>query len=507
MNITKAIENIGTKTEIKRVCNAYVVDFRNLDDDELREALNKTSPQYYFADNVNKTLNQLLFKADRDTRILVPLFLKQVLLEKDDFMCPEKQTNSEIVKYQQSIVDQANEDLFGKTSPRKKNFEIFNYLLEAAWEYDDSISLEEKNLIEKVRRNLKITEKEYRILEARLGKYPKQSNRLHSVEEIEEVRRRLQHEGIVFPVRDNGNTSFDLLPEEVAKTVRNYFGIEMKTYGYRKLLDMKFVRSKKYFTEILKKRDVDIDGCSTLDDLMEKCVERVNPREILGGFSSRDGVSVGNLKKWCQELKINVSGTKDEIIDRIVNFYDNLRFRTEEADDERKVWYEQYAEFAGRKLTALRSQQLISKDIEVERRFEEATNYLFEKKLQHKPLTQVGTSRADGTLSYEDQFILWDNKSKETEVNLKDHLRQFDGYIASSEKPVACFLVIGPSFTKESASLAMQYKVDNQVTIALITAEELKDIAEKWSVKNQGPFPLGYFNQVGRFNPEMVQIG
>jgi hypothetical protein len=358
MNIIKAIDNIGTVTDLKRVSSAYVIDYRNLTDEELREALKKTSPQYYFEDNINKTLSDLLYKADRDTRTLVPLFLQNVLIDKDNFMSPQRETDTEVIKYQQSIVDKANEDLFSKTSSRKKSFEMFNYLLECAWEYNDSISPEEKNLIEKVRTKLKITQKEYRVLEAKLGKYPKPANQLHNLKELEDLRRTLQTRGLLFPVRDNDNTTYDVIPDEIAHVIRKFFKIELKSFGYRKLLDVKYVRSKKYLTTILKKCEINTDDCDTLSDLQETCIEQVNPSTVLGGLSPRDGIPVEDLKKWCAELDINVSGTKEEIVKRIVDFYDNLHTRTEQTEDERKVWYKYYQDFASRNLSVLRSQQL-----------------------------------------------------------------------------------------------------------------------------------------------------
>jgi len=90
-------------------------------------------------------------------------------------------------------------------------------------------------------------------------------------------------------------------------------------------------------------------------------------------------------------------------------------------------------------------------------------------------------------------------------VNLKDHIKQFDSYIRDSDKPVAGFVVFGPEFTPESSLLAMQYQVENGTMISMITALELKELAEKWSSKNEGSaFPLGYLLQSGRFNPQLV---
>ncbi len=197
-----------------------------------------------------------------------------------------------------------------------------------------------------------------------------------------------------------------------------------------------------------------------------------------------------------------------ELIARIIGYYDNILEKGETAGDDREIWYVHYEAFAARDLRFLRDQQLIQKDLECETKFEGATNFLFEKMLFHTPLKLVGTAHADGALSYQDKVILWDNKSKETPVNLKDHIRQFDSYIKGSERTVAGFLVIGPDFTKESSSLAMQYKVKNDTTISLITANELKDIAKQWCAnkadKQEDPFPLGYLIQPGRIDKTLI---
>lgn len=239
-------------------------------------------------------------------------------------------------------------------------------------------------------------------------------------------------------------------------------------------------------------------------------MEHLKPSIVLGGLSPKDGLSMGDLSKWCEDLKLQTSGLKGEKIARIISFYDNLHEKDDTNGDEREVWYTVFEEFGCRNLQFLRSQQLINKDLEVERNFESATNYLFEKKLGHKPLKLIGTAHADGALSHGDALIYWDNKSKESDVSLKDHIKQFDGYIRNAEKPLTCFMVIAPGFTEDSQTLAMQYKVQNGTAIVLITAGELKKIADKWAAQQtsskETSFPLGYFEQTGRFNPALVPL-
>lgn len=76
MKIDKAAENISTITELKRIASPYVIDYRGLNDDEIREALKKTAPQYYYQKNVESAVQDILLNADRNVRLIAPLYLK-----------------------------------------------------------------------------------------------------------------------------------------------------------------------------------------------------------------------------------------------------------------------------------------------------------------------------------------------------------------------------------------------------------------------------------------------
>ena len=509
MNIAKTVANIPTLHELKRIASAYVIDFRNLSEDALRSALIKTGPQYYFDANVRQAIDNCLLHTDRDIRTLTPIFVKHILLQKDDFMGARNAVNDEILTWEQAIIDRSNEDLIQQGGAKGRYLELFQFVLEVAWERGDDITPSEKNLIEKIRRRFRITESEYRIIEAQLGKFPKRGNQLHTYTEIERVRRFLQSSGIFFCIRDRGGSNFDVIPGEVAGAVRKILRLEIRNYGYREMLKHKQVKSKDYLLNILRKCEIEVERAPTLKSLQAKVLAQIPPSKLLGGLSPHDGLGLRALKNWCSELGVKSSGKKQQLITRLIDFYDGLLTRDEVAADEREIWYQHYAQFAERNLQFLREQQLIEKDIETERKFEDATNFLFEKKLKHKPLKLVGTAHADGALSYQDKLIFWDNKSKEKEVDLNDHLRQFDKYICNSDKEVAALLVIGPSFTDESSVLAMQYLVENGTTIALITAAELKSLAEQWEGRKSigdAPFPLGYLVQPGRFNRNLVPV-
>jgi len=504
MKIKNCVANISTLTELKRISSPYVIDYRGLTEEEIKDALVKTGPQYYYDENVRKAIDSVVYHADRNVRIIGPYFLREVLLQKDGLICSRKETDEDIIKWEQAIVDRSNEDLLQKSDERSQELEMMQFVVTTAWDKDDDLSVDEKNLIEKIRERLKVTQTELQIIEAKLGKFPKQSNTLHTHQEIEDVRRLLQQNGLLFAVRDDA-VDYDVIPEEIAVAIRKVMNLEIRNYGYSELLKYKAVKSKSYIKDSLTKVGIKTEKYASLDTLNQTAIEQLSPRTLLGGISPRDGLQMADLSKWCGELDLNVSGTKTDLIERVIEFYDALHERDEEPGDERAVYYNYFVELACRARDVLRSQQLIEKDIEMERRFEDVTNYIFEKFLGHKPLKLVGTNHADGALSYKDKIILWDNKSKESMVNLKDHIKQFDSYIRDSDKPVAGFVVFGPEFTPESSLLAMQYQVENGTMISMITALELKELAEKWSSKNEGSaFPLGYLLQSGRFNPQLV---
>ncbi len=173
--------------------------------------------------------------------------------------------------------------------------------------------------------------------------------------------------------------------------------------------------------------------------------------------------------------------------------------------DERARWYDFYEELAFRKHDLLRSQHVIEKDLEIEAQFEAATRYLFAEKLNHSPLQQRGSNHPDGLLSLQSNYLMWDNKSKETPGNLRDHVPQFDAYMAKSDKPVPVFLVIGPDFTEDSETEALRYHAQHMDrNIVLIAAQDLRRLAEEWSSpKNRNreeSFPLGLLAATGRFD-------
>lgn len=511
MKFDDAVGAISRFHELRRIAGAHVVDHRRLDTDQLREALVKVKPQYLHRETVLSNLEQALFKEeDTQLRVLSRLILVDVLLNQFGFELPFNETEEAVIAFEQMVVDRSNEieltDLgcASSTSTRFHNLKLYEFVLDVAWQNNDDKSPDEVNLLRKLRGRLAITESDHQLIEAKLGKYPKLGNSLHSRDEIDEARKYLQGLGLLFAIRREDDVDVDLIPEELAETIRLLVDRQMRTEAYRLMMSESSVRRKSHLQTVLEKNGVEYgryDNMATLTELVINYVPAANAVSR----SPRYGLTKQQLSSWCRKLGESSSGTNDEMVQRIVRHFDRRRPAVETGDDARETWYDFYAELASREYATLRSQEVISKDLEIETKFEQATKFLFSEKLNHAPLKQPGSNHPDGLLSLGSYYLMWDNKSKETPVNLRDHIRQFDSYMDNAEKPVPIFLVIGPEFTEDSAYETTRYRAEHfDRAITLITATELKDLAEEWAStdnkRREEPFPLGLLGVNGRFS-------
>ncbi len=512
MDFIKFVNQIPNTVIAKRIASAYVADYRRLSLDEIKDFLLKTAGQYTSFENISQRLNELKLDQNRAVRIIAPILIRDYLLNQDDFISSYKDTETAILNYEKTIIDESNNFDISKIS---RDFALFKHMLDTAWTYNNDISVDEKNLIEALRKYLNISTEEQHMLEAKSSRFPTEGNILHTLDDIDETRKTLQTKGLLVSIKNSDGVLCDMIPEDIAMQIRNYYHIEIRSYGYEKLVDYVIKKTKKqYLIDIVTKAGqhtktaaIEVSNNPTVAELKSVILKSIQPSNLLGGYSLRDGLDVSMLSAWCGDLGLTVSGNKNILISRILEYYDNLRKIEIKTEDEREKLLNVYHQLASRDLKYLRANNIIEKDLQCEHLFEDATNYIFEKMLLNKPLTLTGTEHPDGKLSFKDKYIMWDNKSKESAVNLKDHIQQFDGYIRTSDKEVAVFMVIAPEFTDKSVQECVDYALNNDTQILLITAAELKTVAELWNKKHQGEtFNLGYFKQNGRFDIRLLNL-
>lgn len=512
MDFIKFVDQVPNITIAKRIAAAYVADYRRLELDEIKEFLKKTEKQYTAYENISNRLDELKLDNNRSIRIIAPILLRDYLLDQDDFISPCKDTDAAILNYEKAIIDESNNFDINKIS---KDLALFKHMLDTAWNLNADISVDEKNLLEALRNYLSITIREQQVLEAKSGRFPNPANVLHTFDDIDATRRALQSKGLLMCIKNSDGVMCDMIPDDIASEIRRYYNIEIRSFGYEKLVDYVVKKTKKqYLIDIVtkaskhyKKANIELPNNPTVNELRAVILKSIQPSNLIAGFSVNDGMNMEDLYAWCSNLGLSVSGAKKVLIERILAYYDSVRRIELKTEDTREKLISVYKELASRDLKFLRSNEIIQKDLQCEHYFEDATNYIFEKMLMNKPLTLTGTEHPDGKLSFKDKYIMWDNKSKETPVNLKDHIQQFDRYIKSSDKDVVVFMVIAPDFTPQSVQECVDYSLNNDTQILLITAEELKTVAEIWSKKHSGEmFNLGYFKQNGRFDIKLLNL-
>ena len=250
MNFIDYIDNIPNITIAKRIASAYVADYRHLEIEELKAFLKKTEKQYTSYENVANRIEEINLDGNRNIRIIAPILLRDYLINQDDFISSEKETHVAILNYEKAIVDESNDF---ETSKMSKDLLLFKHMLDAAWSKDGNITSDEKNLLEELRKYLSISIREQQILEAKSGRFPKAENILHSRDEIIEARKVLQAKGLLMSIKNSDGDICDLIPDDIAGAIRRYYDIEIRSYGYEKLIDYVIKKTnKQYLIDIVK---------------------------------------------------------------------------------------------------------------------------------------------------------------------------------------------------------------------------------------------------------------
>lgn len=489
MKIADCLPNMSM-LYLKRIVNSILKDDITKGDEERhREQIAQNEAELFSNERIRKVLD--LESYTRSQRILTEGILKGLLM-KSEMACPEDKLYEFVKKFEQDVIQEAkSEDAFKFSDP--KAIEIYETVLDVALE-DDHVSVDEFRMLERLRVKLGVTRREHRLLEAKLGKFPQPNNEIHNSNFFTDVVKHLQSIGILFFCNKMEGGAVLVLPEEIAPIVKSILGFEMKPDSQKLMHD---ALSADQLRSALKYMNMPLSGSKAERSerlLMAGC----KPSEILSSLRNEE------LAEICKKLKgIRVSGTKSERIDNIIKYYDGLTVKKiKNVEDPRAVWYEYLVELAHRDNQNLYSQNLIRHDRDMESGFEKGTQYLFEKKLGFPLIEMPGTEHADGGVTFPNgELLLWDNKGKESVYEFpKAHFDQFRRYIRESAKRVNVFLIIAPEIDKGAKISAIKLKnaSETDTDVALITAEDLKWVAENWKKATKSEqFSLQVFNMTG----------
>ncbi len=488
------LENIlpkMTKLYLNRIVASFLRDVRIDDEDEMRSVILKNAPEFQNSERIERNLDFL--EDPRDIEVANELILI-CMVQYQDYLAPASQLVDDVFELQEQIVeDGLNDEYLARAIPEESR-RIYTAVLRAAWAKDNELNAHEKNILEVLRKELGLTRRHHRLLEGKIGRFPQNSNKPFGLKQIEDAIKDLQQKGILL--RFKTDDSYYVIPEEIAKTVRYVRGGELKINAYTTLLQH---LTQGRLRTALEHHNRRVSG--TKAELVERIQRfRLLPSQVL------DTLTVSELSETMDGLDgIRKSGTKNEKIENIIDYFEaSASPVTSDPTDDRAQYYDAFEEVASRDYDSLRRKGLITKDIEVERLFEAATRYLFEKKLEIPLMEMPGTTHADGRVKIDGKHVLlWDNKSTENPYYFPDeHVEQFLGYIRADTMRPAVFLVIVSDYTEAAIHQAQKLKAfsETDTDVALVTASDLKFVAENWksySGKKVPSFNLQLFNLTG----------
>jgi len=204
-----------------------------------------------------------------------------------------------------------------------------------------------------------------------------------------------------------------------------------------------------------------------------------------------DILRTDELKDLCKLYELHPRGRKPEIIERIVQYFRNYQIKGSKATP--KELFSIYKELSKQNKNAYRDIGIDDKDISLltmTADFERATKYIFESIFRLTVKTQTpGREEPDGVIK-EDNIILYECKTVlsppyEMPIVHRDQFRryikdQYDKLEPHAKTALKCFILVAHSFGNKIEDKLAQMKTEPYIRFCLITASDLKFIADKW---------------------------
>lgn len=496
MKVTEAVQHM-TKSYLHRIIDSFTRDFPKPDEERARSIIIKNVEELTDRDRICR---RLVFEERPYSERVFQHHILEVLLNQPGYRASEEELVEKVGLREQEILDRAA-DPNSLQYEDSHAVEVLEEVLSVAVE-DERISLEELRLIQRLREKLGVTHTAKKIMLARLGHFPRSGNVLHTPSEYRDALNDLQRVGVLFYCNRLDGGAY-VIPEELVSGVKEGLGFELGERPWRLLLDELTVQQ---LAAILEEHGLPKYGRKD---------ERA-ARIIAAGIMPSAALAVlGNeeLYELCKALPgANVSGTKDEKVQRVIDYFANLVVKeiSEEAEAG-ELYFEYLVELARRDRENLLANKVVSKDREMDAAFEEGVRWLFENRLHLEHLAVEGSDHSDGCIEFRSggDLLMWDTKSKEGVYTFPaSHVTQFKRYIRDSLRRVSCFLVIVPEIGDGVEETAARLKIESKADtdVAVITAEDLKWFADAWEdSSSKDSLDPEIFNVTGVLDRSLVE--
>ncbi|MGD9159417.1 MAG: DUF2791 family P-loop domain-containing protein [Desulfobacteraceae bacterium] len=303
--------------------------------DKVDESANLRLPRTIIVQEIVSALSSLTYIAGAlaPSRPPTYAFIK-LLLEAPDYILPVEGYQEKVLQTTKEMTTKAKT---GKGLSAEKNYQLYINVLKNAWESNNEIDRSEALLLEALRNELSIWTREHLLLEH----YPDIRQLWDVNGAYVSARNHLLLTGLALTFENNY-----VLAEEVVLQIRRVWGIDLEKEAYKRLLNgMK----NEQLHNALEKTSLQVSGSK--EEKIQRLINAlVPPSEFL------DFLHIDELREYCRQNKIQVSGRKNEVISNIVDYFDqdeDLRTNEEEAVEPLLPTEPEERELSDRTLTRL----------------------------------------------------------------------------------------------------------------------------------------------------------
>lgn len=312
----------------------------------------------------------------------------------------------------------------------------------------------------------------------------------HAIDTIEKGLWSLQEQAVVYEVIDEGRNLVGI-PEEYDEPVKEWVDFEMSAENFRTMLEsLDQFDQQSRLIEARDKFDISSKTGGRNDRRRESLVQAgVYPSDLLNEVVLKD-----ELKDIVNEYGISAHKRRTgDMIGGIIEYFEKAQKSVEEGESEVELYLQCFEEIADGKIEQVPPQlQTLIEDSDPSKKleilFERATGEIFSEILGLGSTELLGQSAggnvADGQISQDGEWLLWDNKRRsgkfnfdaDTQAKIKDYIDTKD-----QQHDVEWFLIIAPEFTNSAKQRANQLEMQVGVDIRLIHAEAFAELARHWA--------------------------
>ncbi len=284
-----------------------------LSTDKVDESASLRLPRSVIMQEIQAALSSLSYVASvlDPSRPPTYAFIK-LLLHASNHMQPVEGFQEKVISATKEMTQRAQP---GKGLSAEKNYQLYINILKSAWDSYNEIDRSEAQLLEALRNELGIWTREHLLLEH----HPDIRQLWDNPSAYVSARNHLLLTGLVLTYENNY-----AIADEVALQIRRSWGIDLEMDSYTRLLNL--VKSKQLHM-VLDNAGLQLSG--TKDERIDRIVNALIPPTELLNY-----MQIEELREFCRNNGIQVSGRKSEVISNIVDFFDCGLDLQEEAVEE-----------------------------------------------------------------------------------------------------------------------------------------------------------------------------